>query len=158
MSINRSQIILITTFSLIIILGVVYISLLPISNLLKSLRESSDYYQSLNFSNDGIEISYFSSIKVSGYDLLSGTYTRSGNSCDTYDNFRMGVCANNNVNNILNLTSKYCNYLDGYLNLQVATTNQINGYSIKTMIKSQGAFKNKLTTLRVYVIAAECYY
>lgn len=157
---HRGQIILITTFSLVIILGIIYISSTPILKFLRSIKETSYYYNALNIANTGLEISYLGIIPR-GFDLLANTSSRIGSGC--YITNRTACSYDRTNNNILNRTSKYCrlnNLENAYLNLKIATTNNITTISgstfVKTKINSQGVFKNKLSNLKIFVWPVVC--
>lgn len=159
---NKGQIIIITTISLIIMLVVVYISFLPITKLLTSIRETTDYYQAINITNSGLEIAYLT-ITFNGFDLLANTTSR-GTDGSCYSSDRTSVCGFDQYQgrNQLNRTSKFCHLsrvfsgsgLSGYLNLRLATTNNattIGGTTfVKTSINSQGVVRNKLANLKTF--------
>ncbi len=72
---NRSQIIISTIFSLMISIIVIYISLYPILSVLKNLKETTDYYQTIA---NAISIRYIEDCaqkSLCAYDLLVNTTT-----------------------------------------------------------------------------------
>ncbi|MCS7184202.1 MAG: hypothetical protein NZ866_02540 [Patescibacteria group bacterium] len=167
MQLFKGQVLIITIFSLIITLGLIYLSLNPIANLLKEVKETTYYYQATEIANTGLEIEYFT-IRTAGFDLLINTTSRRGGECEIYgENSRNSVCGIEIASNILNRTVKYCQYKnqngenqwsDGYLNIKTATTNininiNLGDYTLeltKIVITSQGNYKGKLANLSLY--------
>jgi ABC-type uncharacterized transport system permease subunit len=91
---NRSQIIISTIFSLMISIIVIYISLYPILSILKNLKETSDYYQTIA---NAISIRYIEDCAQKdscAYDLLVNTTTYSNRyTCNSTSSIsRQSVC------------------------------------------------------------------
>jgi ABC-type uncharacterized transport system permease subunit len=116
---NRSQIIISTIFSLMISIIVIYISLYPILSVLKNLKETTEYYQSIA---NSISIRYIEDCaqkESCAYDLLVNTSTYSDNfTCNSTSSIsRQSVCyldiiATNSLYatpTIVNRTSIGCN-------------------------------------------------
>ncbi|GIW65953.1 MAG: hypothetical protein KatS3mg094_472 [Candidatus Parcubacteria bacterium] len=165
---KKSQVILITITSLIISLGIIYISFIPIIKTARSINEMTNYYQALEISNTGLEIEYLATL-TSGFDYLAATKSRAGNNCNVYSrNSNCGYSSDYSASS-LNGISKYCDYNSswrnngGYLNLERkelgTTTIGLSGYNltyVKLLINSQGIFKNKLSSLNVIIYPAPC--
>jgi ABC-type uncharacterized transport system permease subunit len=93
---NRSQIIISTIFSLMISIIVIYISLYPILSVLKNLKETTDYYQTIA---NSISIRYIEDCAqkypdLCAYDLLVNTTTyRDYFTCNSTSSIsRQSVC------------------------------------------------------------------
>jgi hypothetical protein len=165
----QGQIIILTTFSLIISISIIYIFLIPIFNTLKSIKETTDYYQAQAFANSGLEINYLFVGPFRSFDILNNTISKIGPTC--YYNFPTNPCLQNladitNPSTFLNRKGKYCLFptntgLVNYLNLMTTNTQDIvtdiaNTNYNKFLIQSQGVYKNKLYHLKQYVWAVAC--
>ena len=161
---NKSQIIMITITSMIISLGIIYISLMPIMKTVRNISETTNYYQALEISNTGLEIEYLSTL-ADGFDYLANTSSRSGVRCDIYNrNNNCGYSSEYNTSS-LNGISKYCDYNNswrnngGYLNLErkeIGTKTIWGANYKKLLINSQGVFKNKLGNINIIIYPPQC--
>jgi len=62
---NNSQVLIITTFAIILTAGIVYVMLLPVLSSLKSLRETTDSYQAIANAESGLEVEFYAQSKGS---------------------------------------------------------------------------------------------
>ncbi|GIW66333.1 MAG: hypothetical protein KatS3mg095_0231 [Candidatus Parcubacteria bacterium] len=159
---NKSQIILIITISLIISLGIIYISFLPLTKTLKNIKETTDYYRALEIANSGLEIDYLSLIP-GGFDLLANTTSRSSLQCKEFNRYNSCIFSTNYSSTSLEGLSKYCDYNNNwrinnsYLNLERKKLSEIDGYNFfKIKINSQGVVRNKLANLNIEIYVGRC--
>ncbi len=72
---NKAQIIIISTFTVLMAGTIVFILLLPILSNVKGLRETTDSYQALANSEAGLEIEFYRQIKSIEGEDVSGIIT-----------------------------------------------------------------------------------
>jgi hypothetical protein len=164
----QGQIIILTTFSLIISISIIYIFLIPIFNTLKSIKETTDYYQAQSFANSGLEINY---LIIAGFDILNNTRLRisAGSNCvyvNTINSCLQNLGDINNSSTFLNRKGKYCLFptntgLVNYLNLMTINTQykiqELGATYTQFLIQSQGVYKNKLYNLKQKIWEYDCY-
>ena len=70
----KAQVLLITTFAILLTAGIVYVMLLPTLSTLRSLNETTDSYQALANAEAGLEIELLNQMVSTAPSIISGSF------------------------------------------------------------------------------------